>query len=143
MSEKLKPIFIQMLMITTGIVAVMSVEGIAGYLKGEAYSLMWYHPVSILAAAVLCSLPSLLFSGYEKWSKNKFIVCVVIHAIILYIIIVGMGYVFTWYKNLPEWIFVTAAYVLIYVFVWVGSLWIGKRDANEINEALNGIRDEE
>lgn len=143
MSEKIKVIFIQMLMIATGIVAVMSIEGIVYHLNNDTYVLEWYHPVSILIAAFLCSIPSLLLSGYEQWPLRKIILGIITHCLVLYLIIIGMGYVFRWFTVLSGFLLLTIGYLLVYIFVWAGTMWICKRDAKIINDALSYIRDEE
>lgn len=143
MSEKTKILFLQFLMIATGIVAVMSIEGIIYHLLGDDFYLMWYHPVSILLAAAGCTIPSVFLTGFGEWPKSKFITRLLIHAIVLYIFIVGMGYIFHWYSVLSGFLTVSIGYALVYIFVWVATLWISKCDANVINKALDEIRDEE
>lgn len=142
MNEKIRYIFIQILLIATGIVFVMSIEGIVAHLGGQTFVLQWYHPLSILASAVLCSIPSLFLLWFDR-SKRKFIVGLIIHFILLYAIIIGMGYIFKWYMQLDGFLFLSGSYVFVYCFVWGGALWLCKRDANAINGALNEIRDDE
>lgn len=143
MNEKIKVLFLQVLMISTGIVAVMSIEGVVYHLMGDTFMLDWYHPLSILVAAVLCTIPSVLFSGFEEWPKSKFMVRLVIHALILYAVVAGLGYLFHWYSAFSGFICVSIGYFFVYVFVWVVTMWTNKRAANEINVALDNIRDEE
>jgi cbb3-type cytochrome oxidase subunit 3 len=40
-------------------------------------------------------------------------------------------------------IFMTIIFFMVYVFVWLMTLWFHKRDENQINKALDDIRDEE
>lgn len=143
MSDKIKTIFMQMLMISTGVIAVMAIEGIFYHLSGYNFQLEWYHPISVLVTGVVCSVPSLLLTGYEEWPKKKLIVRLTLHAIVMYAVVIFMGYLFKWYTILSGFLFLSLGYVLVYGFVWGASLWVCKRDEKEINAALEDIRDEE
>lgn len=143
MSERIKMLFMQFLMITTGIVGVMSLEGIFYHLLGDTFYIQWYQLISILLAAVLCTVPSLFLTGFENWPKTKFVVQLSIHCLVLYAIVAGIGYLFKWYSTLSGFLCVTIGYFLVYVFVWIATIWLSKREANEINAALDSIRDEE
>lgn len=143
MSEKLKALFIQSVLISTGIVGVTSVEAMIYHFSGDSFRLQWYHPISFLLTGVICTLPSLILWGFEEWPRAKFIKRLIAHAIVLYIIVVLMGYLFVWYRVLSGFIYVSIGYFVVYIFVWAANTWISKRDEKEINEALDNIRDEE
>lgn len=143
MSERIKFLFVQFLMIATGIIGVMSLEGIFYHFKGGTFSLKWYHPASVIIAAFFCSIPSMFLLDHDEWSRKKYITRIIIHTVVLYAIVAGMGYIFNWYSELSGFICLTIGYFLVYAFVWISSLWIGKREANKINAALDNIRDEE
>ena len=55
----------------------------------------------------------------------------------------GCGYLFGWYDSAAGFAVIGGMYVLIYGFVWAASIWMGKADEKKINEAIDGIRDEE
>ena len=143
MSERRKILFLQFLMIATGIVGVMSIEGLIAHFTGDEYNLQWYHPLSILLAALLCTIPSLFLTGFEEWPSKKFITRLIIHALVLYAVVAGIGYLFKWYTVLSGFIGISIGYFAVYVFVWVATIWTCKKEADEINVALNNIRDEE
>ncbi|RXE60587.1 DUF3021 family protein [Acetivibrio mesophilus] len=143
MIERIKTLFIQMLMISTGILFIISVEGVTYHLLGEEFSLDWYHPLSVLVAGFVCAIPTLLLMNYGEWSRKIFIIKLIIHMFLLYGIVVLMGYIFSWYTRWDGFLFVTIGYFLVYLFVWIASIWIGKQDEKKINKALEAIRDEE
>ena len=62
-------------MISTGILFVISIQAILIHFGGNdsGFSLKWYHPISIILAGLLCSIPSLVFERYEQMEKGKFI----------------------------------------------------------------------
>ena len=132
-------------MISTGILFVISIQAILIHFGGNdsKFSLKWYHPISIILAGLLCSIPSLVFERYEQMEKGKFIGKLIVHCIFLYLIIVLMGYLFVWYDSVKGFAYVSAEYFVVYIFVWLSSIWMFKRDDNKINEALKDIRDDE
>jgi ABC-type multidrug transport system fused ATPase/permease subunit len=99
--------------------------------------------VSIVLTGAVCSLPTVIWLMDTDMPKNKYIVRIVLHCIGLYAIVSAFGWIFNWYNNLGGFIFMTIIYFLVYIFVWVVSLWFHKRDDNKINKALDDIRDEE
>ena len=140
---KLKYIFEQTILIAFGIVLAMAMEGVGYHFAGEEISFTWMHLVSIIVVAFLCSIPGLLFVDMDKMSRGKFITRLITHCILVYVIVMGLGYAFAWYTKWFGLLLVSIAYLLVYGFVWVGIVWIGKKDAVEINSALDAIRDEE
>ena len=68
---------------------------------------------------------------------------ILLHFIFLFLVVAGCGYLFGWYETPGELAVIGGMYVLIYVFVWAGSLWVSKADEKKINEAISEIRDEE
>ena len=143
MREKMKISFLNFLLISTGILFLISVEGIVYHMLGEEFSLPWYIPLSVILAGIICSAPTLLLLSFSEFSKRQFIARLIIHLIILYGIIVGLGYLFSWYRHWDGFLFLTVGYLMIYAFVWVGSIWLRKREDKMINDALDEIRDEE
>ena len=140
---RLKWLFQQTMMISFGIVVGLSIECICYRLVHDTVTLEWYHPISIVLAGFLCSLPSLVLDWAKDFTKAKYRLSIVLHFIFLFVIVMGMGYVFRWYTKIGGAIFVAVIFVGVYIFVWLASAWIGVMDQNKINDALDNIRDTE
>lgn len=140
--DKLKLVFTQALMITTGIVFAVGLEGLYYHLIGDDVVLCWYHPFSFILAGILAALPTLLFTE-KKMTKWGLRLRWVLHFMLLLTVISLMGYVFGWYTTLEGYMFVAAAFVLIYAAVVAGSIILIRREEALINRALEDIRDEE
>ncbi len=147
MLQKLKVIFQQSLMISTAILFGNGVIAMVEFFTtGETnFSWQWYIPLTIVLSGILCSIPSLLILTVdeEKTPAKQILFRKIIHAVIVWAIVSGCGYVFRWYTSLMGYLMICVEYICIYAFVWVASLWIVKKDEKKINEALDQIRDEE
>lgn len=172
--SKIKLLFQQALMISTGILFVIAVGGIVHHLQGNDIAYSWYTPISVIISGFLCAIPTLLLcvddtegreskaspsDGYEEKGleasvvrtsrknanakKNRYYLRIILHCILLYGIVSLLGYVFRWYEGLMEYVLVMLSYFLVYLFVWVATLWIWKKEDEKINDALQGIQDEE
>lgn len=141
--SKIKAIFEQTILIVFGIVAAMALEGMIYHFRGKEPVFQWYHLVSILVAAFLCSIPGLLFMGMENMTRRVILTRMILHGILVYAITMGTGAVFGWYDSVQGFVYVSAAYFLVYIFVWISIMWMNRKDANKINSALDSIRDEE
>ena len=122
------------------------IEGLVYAMMGDpltSFNLTWLQLVSVILTGALCSLPTVFWLADTDIPKNKFIVRIILHCIGLYAIVSLFGYIFKWYVKLDGFIMMTIIYFLVYVFVWIVSLWFHKRDDNKINKALDDIRDEE
>lgn len=141
--ERIKMLFLQSMMISFGILIGLSIQGIIYKSIGDTITLQWYHPLSIVVAGFLCSLPTLLLTSDEHIPKSKYHLRIIIHFIILFIVIMVFGRLVNWYTQLDGAISVAIEFVFIYNFVWVGNAWLGVKDQKKINQALDDIRDEE
>lgn len=141
--KKIAVLFDHTMMISTGILFMLAVEGIVCHLTGQDISFEWYHPISVLLAGFLCALPSLMWLPEEKLTRKQFLIRLFGHCLLLFGIVSLSGYLFHWYKNLQQYLFVVFAYFAFYVFVWLASLWLGKLDEERMNRALKEIQDEE
>ena len=140
--DKLKLVFTQALMITTGIVFAVGLEGLYYHLIGDDVVLCWYHMFSFILAGILGALPTLMFTE-KKVTKWGLRLRWALHFVLLLTVISLMGYVFEWYTTLEGYMFVAAAFVLIYAAVVAGSIILIRREEALINRALDDIRDEE
>lgn len=123
------------------------IEGLIYCLFGgdplDEFKLSWIQLLSVVLTGAVCSVPTVIWLTDFDVPKNKFIVRLILHCIGLYAIVSVFGWFFNWYNKLDGFIFMTIIYFLVYIFVWVVSLWFHKRDDNKINKALDDIRDEE
>ena len=145
--NKLKLWLEQTMTISFAIYVGIIIEGLVYAMKGDAlasFNLSWLQLVSVILTGAVCSLPTIFWLVSDTdIPKNKFIVRIILHCIGLYAVVSLFGWVFKWYTQIDGFIMITLIYFLVYVFVWCVSLWFHKRDENQINKALDDIRDEE
>lgn len=143
--NKLKLWLEQTMMISFAIFVGIIIEGLVYSFMGDNladFNLTWLQLVSVILTGAVCSLPT-LFWLTDDLPRNKFIVRIILHCICLYAVVALFGFVFKWFENMDGFIFVTIIYFMVYIFVWLMTLWFHKRDENQINKALDDIRDEE
>ena len=143
--NKLKLWLEQTMMISFAIFVGIIIEGLVYSFMGDNladFNLTWLQLVSVILTGAVCSLPT-LFWLTDDLPRNKFIVRIILHCICLYAVVALFGFVFKWFQNMDGFIFVTIIYFMVYIFVWLMTLWFHKRDENQINKALDDIRDEE
>ena len=123
------------------------IEGLVYAMKGDAltsFNLSWLQLVSVIITGAVCSLPTIFWLVTDNdLPKNKYIMRIILHCIGLYAVVSLFGWIFKWYTQIDGFIMITIIFFLVYVFVWCVSLWFHKRDENQINKALEDIRDEE
>lgn len=137
----------QTMTISFAVLVGIVIEGLIYCLFGgdplDEFKLSWIQLLSVVLTGAVCSVPTVIWLTDFDVPKNKFIVRLILHCIGLYAIVSVFGWFFNWYNKLDGFIFMTIIYFLVYIFVWVVSLWFHKRDDNKINKALDDIRDEE
>lgn len=138
--EKLKYLFQQIMMISFGILIGITVEGI---FYGKEIAFEWYHPLSILMTGVVCSLPGLFLWGGDELPRRKYMFRIVLHFLVLFALVMGIGKLARWYTMWVGALFIAVEFIFVYIFVWVATTWMGHVDGKHINNALDGIRDEE
>ena len=139
--EKVKIIFEETLMITTGIFFMVGIGGVITHFQGGSYSLDWYQPLSIIFIGFLCSLPTLLLKEADGGKSG--VLRIILHCLSLFIIVSLAGYIFKWYTDLSGYISVVIIFLVVYAFVWISSLWMSKIDEAKINKVLEQFHDEE
>ena len=135
----------QTMMISFAIFVGIIIEGLVYSFMGDNladFNLTWLQLVSVILTGAVCSLPT-LFWLTDDLPKNKFIVRIILHCICLYAVVALFGFVFKWFQNMDGFIFMTIIYFMVYIYVCLMTLWFHKRDENQINKALDDIRDEE
>lgn len=143
--NKLKLWLEQTMMISFAILVGILIEGLVYSFTGDplsSFSMSWLQLLSIVITGAVCSIPT-LFWLTDDLPRNKFILRIIIHCIGLYAVVALLGFVFKWFEHLDGFIFMTVIYFLVYIFVWLVTLWFHKRDDNRINKALDDIRDDE
>lgn len=144
--NKMKLWLEQTMMITFAIFVGIMLEGIVYAIMGDdlaSFSLSWVQLLSVILTGALCSVPTLLWLTDLDLPKSKFIVRLILHCLGLYVIVSLFGWFFTWYQHLDGFIMMTLIYFMVYIFVWLVSVWFHKHDDKKINKALDDIRDEE
>ena len=146
--NKLKLWLEQTMMISFAVFVGIMIEGLVYSLFfGDdlaSFNLSWLQLLSVLLTGALCSIPTIIWlTNSEHLNKSRFILRLVLHCIGLYAIVIAFGWIFKWYMQLSGFIMMTVIYFMVYIFVWLVSLWFHKRDDKQINKALDDIRDEE
>lgn len=131
------------MMISCGILVAITIEAFVGHLVGDEINLNWILLASIIVTGILCSVPTVLLLCEPDIPKNRYIIRIIIHFLCNYAIVCGLGYLFKWYTVLSGFLLLSGVFVLIYIFVWCGSLWTMRGEDRKINDALTEIRDEE
>lgn len=143
MSERLKALFTETIIICFFMVVGIGIEGVVFKLTGKNFVLSWYQPLSIAFVAFLCALVTnlTLTEGFDK-KKSQYI-RIVIHFVLVYGINALAGFILEWFNSVRLFIGFTVIFIFVYSFSWIGTAIVTKSDADKINAALNEIRDEE
>lgn len=140
--NKLKMLFQQTTMISTMVLLAIGLERLVKHIAGYDFTLEWYHPISIVLTGFLGALPTPLI-WYKDYSRKQLPFMLAAHCILLLGVVSLMGFLFHWYSNGREYLFVAITYFIIYVLVWIASFWLEHCDVAKINKAIQEIRDEE
>lgn len=143
--KKLIDMLHQMLMISTGILFLVGIEGFVAFLQGEGdrFSLPWYQPLAILFTGFLCSLMTCILPFDRELSRGRWIAQIAAHFLINLVIVLLMGSLAKWYDDRLGFFVVLSFYVMIYAFVWAGMLWFARYEERIINQALKKMCDKE
>lgn len=141
--DKAKVVFMHMMMISTGILFLVAIEGLIFHFYGKNIQLDWFDPLSFLGSGFLCALISLLVYDYGEMPKKKLIRRIILHCLIMFVVVIGTGFVCDWYENVPEFLFVAIGYFVIYILVWAATTWFCSQEAKKITKALDSIRETE
>ena len=143
--SKVKLIYNQTLMISAGILLGMGMRSVVlHFINGEdMINWQWFIPISIIIMGFFCALPSLILYWAEDNKRISARLLEVLHCIAVFAVVSLGGYLFRWYTNLKEYLFIVLLYVVIYGAVWAYTIWMCKTDERKINQAIDEIRDEE
>ena len=139
--KKVKLILEQTFMLSFLMQVVVSLESLYSRIMGEPIVFDWYIPLSIVLASFLCSLPTLILMSERERPLRRLLPR--FHCILLYALVMGMGYLFHWYSTFTYFIVTTISYFVIYALVWTFSVFLKKYDEKLINDALLAIQDED
>jgi len=141
---KIKLIFNQTLMISSGILFGLGIEELVEFLTtgDDKLTWQWYIPLSIIFAAFACSVPSIMFYT-DRASERVFGLKVLIHFICIFATVSFFAWLFGWYSTFGGYLVIAVMIFIIYGFTWAATYWLLKRDEEKINEALGEMRDEE
>ena len=141
--KKIKLILEQTFMLSFLMQVVMGLEALYSHLTNDPIAFSWYVPLSILLASFLCSIPTLLFMTERELPKLIQRLLPLFHCLLLYVLVMGMGYLFHWYTTLTYFLVTSVSFFVIYALVWTFSRFLQKYDEKLINDALLTIRVED
>lgn len=137
----------QTMMISFAILVGIILEGLVYCIIDGAplasFSLSWLQLLSVVLTGALCSIPTVFWLKNLECSKKQFIVRIILHCLGLYVVVSLFGLVFKWFTQISGFIMMTVIFFMVYIFVWIVTLWFYKREDSRINKALEEIRDEE
>jgi lysylphosphatidylglycerol synthetase-like protein (DUF2156 family) len=97
-----------------------------------------YLPIEILAASALTALITTMILCREIKTRKQFLISFLVHFLLLCAVMIGLGLLFGWldasFGNILCMIFYVA---LVYVIVFAINYILAKKEADELNEALN------
>ena len=137
--ERFKDILLQAISISFGILCLVSIQGVIEHMQGYSFHLSWYHPISFVLCGFLCTIPYFVLDILQLHP----ILSSIIHISSVYAIVMYMGSLCGWYVDGEGALFISIGYFIVYIFVWFIMIWMGKNDAQQINEALKEIQDKD
>ena len=112
MSKLIKSILLQFVLITT---CVLFGVGFFCLITNSHNPWPWYMPFEILGIAFITSLGTLIHCSRNELSKKAFIIRSIIHFIVLLGIVIGTGYLFKWWTEIPSLFIICAIFVFVYI----------------------------
>ncbi len=94
--------------------------------------------IKLVLTGCVSTIPTIIFFIPKMNFKLK----ILIHYLILNIVILSMGYLLEfWYGD--GWKFIVILILFVYIFVWILEYVMNQREANNINNEIKKIRDED
>lgn len=119
--------------ITTAILIVVTITVISGY-----ESLSPYITLQVLVSGAVTALVTAAVYSVDFRSRKHFIIMTVIHYALLCIVMGTLGVLFGWVNRSPAGIVLMCVYVaVVYVIVFGMTYILAKREADELNRALD------
>ena len=143
MKEWIKVVGMHFFIITVGVMFFTSIEPLfeCGFSSELIYP-AWY-PWMVMLVGIVGAVPTLLFHFKKEPTKKQFFVRTLLHFAVIETLIMVMGYIFKWYTTLSGAVTVFVMILAVYVFVWFFTIKLDYSLADNINEALKKINDDE
>ena len=137
MKDAIKLVVEHFFMITVGVLFFTSL----GFIGTE--TIPSFYPWMVLLSSALGSVPTLLFYFKTEPTKKQFIVRVILHFVVIVTLIMTLGFIFSWYTDFFEGLIIFGMILAVYASVWFLSYKLNVSMANNINDALNRLNDDE
>ena len=137
MKDAIKLVVEHFFMITVGVLFFTSL----GFIGAE--TIPSFYPWMVLLSSVVGSVPTLLFYFRTEPTKKQFIVRVILHFVVIVTLIMTLGFIFSWYTDFFEGLIIFGMILAVYATVWFLSYKLNVSMANNINDALNRLNDDE
>ena len=137
MKDAIKLVVEHFFMITVAVLFFTSLRFIG------AESIPPFYPWMVLLSGATGSIPTLLFYFRTEPTKKQFIIRVILHFIVIVTLIMTFGFIFSWYTDFFEGLIIFGMILAVYASVWFLSYKLNVSMANNINDALNRLNDDE
>lgn len=131
MKDVIKVVWYHFLLIA---VCLLGFQGILGLINQSSFSYLF--PIQVLGVSALTASCSFIYYGKYDMSRKEFTIRIIIHFILISIVVLGFGYLVSWYKTIDGALGVFVVFVFVYAFVWIMSYISDKKTSESINEAL-------
>ena len=91
--------------------------------------------------ALLADLPLLIFYSKKKLTEKQWNIRTALHAVILAMVMLGVGYVFDFYDNLKQGLIFMGTVIGVYLMVSMIGFAGGLIEAKRINEQLRKMKE--
>lgn len=125
--------------ITVGVLFITSLSNLIEGNKTIPSELPW----QIILTGIIGAVPSFIFYFKKEPTKKQFRIRCIIHFIVIETLVMTEGALFCWYEEFLEAMVMFSIILLIYIFVWVYSYLMNLTLANDINNALKRINENE
>jgi uncharacterized membrane protein len=120
--------------IATAILIIVTIDGAINSYD----SVPKYLPLEILAASALTALITTIILCREIKTRKQFLISFLLHFLLLCVVMIVLGLMFGWINDSVGSIICMIFYVaLVYVIVFAINYILAKKEADELNEALN------
>jgi uncharacterized membrane protein len=120
--------------IATAILIIVTIDGAINSYE----SVSKYLPLEILGASALTALITTIILCREIKTRKQFLISFLLHFFLLCVVMIVLGLMFGWINDSFGSIICMILYVaLVYVIVFAINYILAKKEADELNEALN------
>jgi lysylphosphatidylglycerol synthetase-like protein (DUF2156 family) len=120
--------------IATAILVIVTIDAVINSYE----SVSKYLPLEILAASAITALVTTLILCREIKTRKQFLIWFLVHFLLLCAAMIGLGLLFGWIGASLGSILCMIFYVaLVYIIVFAINYILAKKEADELNEALD------